>query len=164
RAERLWSREKADEIEAKCANKTGEITEEKKSATQASPLLYDLTTLQREANGRFSLSARRTLQIAQALYEQHKVLTYPRTDSRYLPEDNLGQVRKVMSSFNDRTMDTHAEEALRNEWIKPTKRAFNNANVSDHHAIIHTGPSPAHLDDVERRSLDIVGRRTIPAF
>src|SRR5947207_2254370 len=133
RAERLWSREKAAAIEAKCANKTGEITEEKKSATQASPLLYDLTTLQREANGRFSLSARRTLQIAQALYEKHKVLTYPRTDSRYLPEDNLGQVRKVMSSFDDRTLATHAEKALRNEWIKPTKRVFNNAKVSDHH-------------------------------
>src|SRR5205823_12404378 len=124
RTERYWSSEKADEIEAKCANKTGEITEEKKSATQASPLLYDLTTLQREANGRFSLSARRTLQIAQALYEKHKVLTYPRTDSRYLPEDNLGQVRNVMSSFTDQPLATHAEKALRNEWIKPTKRVF----------------------------------------
>src|SRR5438552_1808971 len=164
RAERLWSREKADEIEAKCANKTGEITEEKKSATQASPLLYDLTTLQREANGRFSLSARRTLQIAQALYEKHKVLTYPRTDSRYLPEDNLGQVRKVMSSFNDQALATYAEKALRNEWIKPTKRVFNNAKVSDHHAIIPTGTSPAHLDDFERKIFDMVARRTIAVF
>src|SRR5213595_717209 len=164
RAERLWSREKAAAIEAKCANKTGEITEEKKSATQASPLLYDLTTLQREANGRFSLSARRTLQIAQALYEKHKVLTYPRTDSRYLPEDNLGQVRKVMSSFNDQALATYAEKALRNEWIKPTKRVFNNAKVSDHHAIIPTGTSPAHLDDFERKIFDMVARRTIAVF
>ena len=164
RAERLWSREKAAGIEAKCANKTGEITEEKKSATQASPLLYDLTTLQREANGRFSLSARRTLQIAQALYEKHKVLTYPRTDSRYLPEDNLGQVRKVMSSFNDQALATYAEKALRNEWIKPTKRVFNNAKVSDHHAIIPTGTSPAHLDDFERKIFDMVARRTIAVF
>src|SRR5882724_11519108 len=164
RAERLWSREKAAAIEAKCANKTGEITEEKKSATQASPLLYDLTTLQREANGRFSLSARRTLQIAQALYEKHKVLTYPRTDSRYLPEDNLGQVRKVMSSFDDQTLATHAEKALRNGWIKPTKRVFNNAKVSDHHAIIPTGASPARLDDFERKIFDMVARRTIAVF
>src|SRR6184192_1840848 len=164
RAERLWSREKAAAIEAKCANKTGEITEEKKSATQASPLLYDLTTLQREANGRFSLSARRTLQIAQALYEKHKVLSYPRTDSRYLPEDNLGQVRKVMSSFTDQALATHAEKALRNEWIKPTKRVFNNAKVSDHHAIIPTGTSPAHLDDFERKIFDMVARRTIAVF
>src|SRR5213595_1192928 len=164
RTERLWSREKAAAIEAKCAEKTGEITEEKKSATQASPLLYDLTTLQREANGRFSLSARRTLQIAQALYEKHKVLTYPRTDSRYLPEDNLGQVRKVMSSFNDQALATYAEKALRNEWIKPTKRVFNNAKVSDHHAIIPTGTSPAHLDDFERKIFDMVARRTIAVF
>src|SRR6266487_158531 len=164
RAERLWSREKATEIEAKCADKTGEITEEKKSATQASPLLYDLTTLQREANGRFSLSARRTLQIAQALYEKHKVLTYPRTDSRYLPEDNLGQVRKVMSSFDDQMLATHAEKALRNGWIKPTKRVFNNAKVSDHHAIIPTGTSPAHLDNLERKVFDMVARRSIAVF
>jgi DNA topoisomerase III len=164
RAERLWSRDKAEAIEAKCIGKTGEITDEKKSATQASPLLYDLTTLQREANGRFGLSARRTLQIAQALYEKHKVLTYPRTDSRYLPEDNLGQVRKVMSSFDDRTLATHAEKALRNEWIKPTKRVFNNAKVSDHHAIIPTGASPARLDDFERKIFDMVARRTIAVF
>src|SRR6266404_5594670 len=164
RAERLWSREKAAAIEAKCVGKTGEITDDRKSATQASPLLYDLTTLQREANGRFGLSARRTLQIAQALYEKHKVLTYPRTDSRYLPEDNLGQVRKVMSSFHDQTLATYAEKALRNEWIKPTKRVFNNAKVSDHHAIIPTGASAAHLDDFERKIFDMVARRTIAVF
>jgi DNA topoisomerase-3 len=164
RAERLWSRAKADAIEAKCTGKTGGITDEKKSTTQASPLLYDLTTLQREANGRFGLSARRTLQIAQALYEKHKVLTYPRTDSRHLPEDNLGQVRKVMSSFDDQTLATHAEKALRNEWIKPTKRVFNNAKVSDHHAIIPTGTSSAHLDDFERKIFDMVARRTIAVF
>src|SRR5213592_1469717 len=164
RAERIWSREKAAEVEAKCAGKTGIITEEKKPTTQASPLLYDLTTLQREANNRFGLHARRTLQIAQALYEKHKVLTYPRTDSRYLPEDNLGQVRKVMSSFNDQALATYAEKALRNEWIKPTKRVFNNAKVSDHHAIIPTGTSPAHLDDFERKIFDMVARRTIAVF
>src|SRR6266487_1628064 len=96
RAERIWSSERATEIERNCAGKIGEIAEEKKPTTQISPLLYDLTTLQREMNSRFGLSARRTLQLAQALYEKHKVLTYPRTDSRYLPEDNLGQVRKVM--------------------------------------------------------------------
>src|SRR6266403_639937 len=164
RAERLWSREKAAAIEAKCVGKTGEITDDRKSATQASPLLYDLTTLQREANGRFGLSARRTLQIAQALYEKHKVLTYPRTDSRYLPEDNLGQVRKVMSSFHDQTLATYAEKALRNAWLKPTKRVFNNAKVSDNHAIIPTGASPAHLDEFERKIFDMVARRTIAVF
>src|SRR6266404_5619879 len=164
RAERIWAREQAEEIGKKCDGKIGDITEEKKPTTQASPLLYDLTTLQREANSRFGLSARRTLQLAQALYERHKVLTYPRTDSRYLPEDNLSQVRKIMSSFEDPTLTRHAEKALRNEWIKPSKRVFNNAKVSDHHAIIPTGASHAHLDDFERRIFDMVARRTIAVF
>ena len=164
RAERIWSREQATEIERKCVGEIGEITEEKKPTTQVSPLLYDLTALQREANSRFGLSARRTLQLAQALYERHKVLTYPRTDSRYLPEDNLGQVRKVMSSFDDPSLTSHAQKALRNEWVKPTKRVFNNAKVSDHHAIIPTGTSPAHLDEFERKIFDMVARRTVAVF
>jgi DNA topoisomerase-3 len=164
RAERIWERAKAAEIEKKCTGKTGIITEEKKPTTQASPLLYDLTTLQREANSRFGLSARRTLQLAQALYERHKVLTYPRTDSRYLPEDNLAQVRKVLSSFEDSTLATHAEKALRSDWVKPIKRVFNNAKVSDHHAIIPTGASAGHLDEFEKRIFDMVSRRTIAVF
>ena len=164
RAERIWGRGQAAAIAAKCAGKSGEITEEKKPTTQASPLLYDLTTLQREANSRFGLSARRTLQLAQFLYEKHKVLTYPRTDSRYLPEDNLAQVRNVMSSFDDPTLAPHAEKALRNEWVKPIKRVFNNAKVSDHHAIIPTGTSPTHLDEFERKIFDMVARRTIAVF
>ena len=164
RAERIWTRERATAIEKKCTGKTGEITEEKKPTTQASPLLYDLTTLQREANNRFGLHARRTLQIAQALYEKHKVLTYPRTDSRYLPEDNLAQVRKVMGGFDDPSLATHAKKALRNEWVKPTKRVFNNAKVSDHHAIIPTGASPARLDEFERKIFEMVARRTIAVF
>ncbi|TMP90065.1 MAG: DNA topoisomerase III [Verrucomicrobia bacterium] len=164
RAERIWGRERAAEIEQKCTGKTGVVTEEKKPSTQLSPLLYDLTTLQREANNRFGLHARRTLQLAQALYEKHKVLTYPRTDSRYLPEDNLAQVRKVMSTFNDPTLARHAKKALNNDWVKPTKRVFNNAKVSDHHAIIPTGASPARLDEFERKIYDMVARRTIAVF
>ena len=89
KAERIWEKAQADAIEAKCKGKPGIIEEEKKAASQISPQLYDLTTLQREANGRFGFPARMTLQIAQALYERHKALTYPRTDSRYLPEDHL---------------------------------------------------------------------------
>jgi DNA topoisomerase-3 len=164
RAERIWDREQAAAIEAKCKGKIGIVTEEKKASSQLSPLLYDLTTLQREANNRFGLPARRTLQLAQALYEKHKVLTYPRTDSRYLPEDNLAQVRKVMSTFGDPTLARHAKKALSNDWVKPTKRVFNNAKVSDHHAIIPTGASPAHLDEFERKIFDMVARRTIAVF
>jgi DNA topoisomerase III len=164
RAERIWDREQAAAIEAKCKGKIGIVAEEKKASSQLSPLLYDLTTLQREANNRFGLPARRTLQLAQALYEKHKVLTYPRTDSRYLPEDNLAQVRKVMSTFGDPTLARHAKKALSNDWVKPAKRVFNNAKVSDHHAIIPTGASPAHLDEFELKIFDMVARRTIAVF
>ena len=109
RAERLWEEARAQAIAAKCAGKPGEVTEEAKPTTQGAPLLYDLTTLQREANGRFGFSARTTLSLAQSLYEKHKVLTYPRTDSRALPEDYLahgqgddggaGRGRRLMARF-----------------------------------------------------------------
>ena len=86
-AYRLWEQAQAEAIVARCTGKTGVVEEESRPSTQLSPLLFDLTSLQREANGRFGFSARTTLQLAQALYERHKVLTYPRTDSRALPED-----------------------------------------------------------------------------
>jgi DNA topoisomerase-3 len=141
------------------------IEEEKKPTTQASPLLYDLTTLQREANSRFGLSARRTLQLAQALYEKHKVLTYPRTDSRYLPEDNLGEVKARFTKFEDPSLATHAQKALAQGWVNAkTKRVFNDAKVSDHHAIVPTGVSPKNLDDFELKIYDMVARRFIAVF
>jgi len=164
KAERIWDRAKADAIKAKCEGKTGTVSEERKPTTQAAPLLYDLTTLQREANGRFGFSAKRTLQIAQALYERHKVLTYPRTDSRYLPEDNLPVVKKVLGGMDDPSLATHARKALDSGWVKPTPRIFNNAKVSDHHAIIPTGASPANLDEYEMRLYDLVARRFIAVF
>ncbi len=164
RAERIWDLEKADAIQAKCAGQPGTVEEEKKPASQAAPLLYDLTTLQREANGRFSFSARRTLQIAQALYEKHKVLTYPRTDSRYLPEDYVANTKAAFTKFDDPSLATHAQKALAQGWVKPNKRIFNDAKVSDHHAIIPTGVAPKGLDDYEQKLYDLVARRFIAAF
>src|SRR5215813_14002519 len=96
KAERLWDRGRAEAIREKCLGKQGVVTEESKPTTQVAPLLYDLTTLQREANNRFGFSASGTLKLAQTLYERHKVLTYPRTDSRALPEDYPGTVRKTL--------------------------------------------------------------------
>lgn len=164
RAERIWDRAKADEIKAKCEGKTGTVHEERKPTTQASPLLYDLTTLQREANGRFGFSAKRTLQLAQALYERHKVLTYPRTDSRHLPQDNLPVVKKVLSGMDDPSLTPHARKALDKGWVTATPRVFNNAKVSDHHAIIPTGASPDKLDEYEMKLYDLVARRFIAVF
>ena len=164
RSERIWEKQQAESIAAKCAGKQGVIEEEKKPSTQVSPLLYDLTTLQREANSRFSLSARRTLQIAQALYEKHKVLTYPRTDSRYLPEDYLGTAKAVLTKFENPELGAHARKALAQGWVRPNKRIFNNAKVTDHHAIIPTGVSTKNLDEVETKIFDMVARRFIAVF
>jgi DNA topoisomerase-3 len=164
KAERIWEKAKAEAIKAKCEGKPGTIEEERKPTSQISPQLYDLTTLQREANSRFGFPARMTLQIAQALYEKHKVLTYPRTDSRYLPEDHLATAKRVMTSFEDVSLSTHAEKALREGWVKPNKRIFNNAKVSDHFAIVPTGAAAKGLDEKEHKIFDMVARRFIAVF
>jgi DNA topoisomerase III len=164
KAERIWDRAKAEGISAKVLGKEGDITQEKKATTQAPPLLYDLTSLQREANSRFGFSAKRTLQIAQQLYERHKVITYPRTDSRYLPEDYLGTAGHVLSSLVDPTIAPHARKVLESGWLKPTKRIFNNAKITDHNAIIPTDQVPRNLDEAQTRVFDMVARRFVAVF
>ena len=164
KAERLWDRETASALEAKCRGKNGVVTEEKKPTSQVSPLLYDLTTLQKEANGRLGLSAKRTLQIAQRLYEHHKVLTYPRTDSRALPEDYVDTVKQVLRNLQSSHLGTFASKILQEGWVKPTKRVFNNAKVSDHFAITPTLESPEKLDDIERKVYDMVAKRFLSVF
>ncbi len=164
KAERLWTEAEARALEQKCSGKPGVVTEEKKPATQLSPLLYDLTTLQREANGRLGLSAKRTLQIAQALYERHKVLTYPRTDSRALPEDYVETTKETLKKLKSSHLGTFATKILSEGWVKPNKRIFNNAKISDHHAIIPTLESPEKLDDIERKVYDLVAKRFLSIF
>ena len=159
RAERIWDRTQADEIKSRCLGKSGVATEERKPTTQVPPLLYDLTSLQREANGR-GFSAKRTLQIAQQLYERFKVITYPRTDSRYLPEDYLATVKATMSKIEN----PHARKALENSWVKQSKRIFNNAKISDHFDIIPTGTAPHGLDEVQQKVYDMIVRRFISVF
>ncbi len=164
RAERIWDQAKADAIKAKCDGQPGTVEEDKKPTSQVAPQLYDLTTLQREANGRHGFPAKMTLQIAQALYEKHKALTYPRTDSRYLPEDHIATAKSVMGSFEDRSLSVHAEKALRQGYIHPNKRIFNNAKVSDHFAIVPTGTVPRGLSETEQKIYDLVARRFIAVF
>ncbi|HYT56359.1 MAG TPA: DNA topoisomerase 3 [Verrucomicrobiae bacterium] len=160
-APRLWHHEIAEAIQRKCSGKQGVVElEEKKPTTQVAPQLYDLTALQREANSRFGFSAKRTLQIAQALYERHKVITYPRTDSRALPEDYLPTVRSTLGKIDN----PFARKVLDNNWVKPNKRIFNNAKVSDHFAIIPTGTVPRSLDTNERAVFDMVTKRFVAVF
>jgi DNA topoisomerase-3 len=160
-AVRLWHREIAEAIQRKCTGKEGVIElEEKKPSTQIAPQLYDLTSLQREANSRFGFSAKRTLQIAQALYERHKAITYPRTDSRALPEDYMPTVKSTLGKLEN----PFARRVLDNNWVKPNKRIFNDAKVGDHFAIIPTGSAPRSLDNNERAIFEMVTKRFVSVF
>ncbi|MBU6303089.1 MAG: DNA topoisomerase III [Verrucomicrobia bacterium] len=169
RAERIWDRTLAEAIVARCRGKQGEVEEKKKPRKESAPLLYDLTSLQREANGRFGFSAKRTLELAQRLYEKHKVLTYPRTDSRFLPEDYVTVAAETMKKLSGGAAALgdnakHAAKALANGWIRPNKRTFDNTKVSDHFAIIPTGELPGKLEDVEFKLYQMVLQRFIAVF
>src|SRR2546430_930651 len=147
KAERVWDAQRAEAIRAKCVNQPGVVTEESKPTTQLSPLLFDLTSLQREANGRFGFSAKNTLGLAQALYERHKVLTYPRTDAKALPEDYIETVKKTLGMLGQTQYGQFADKILHEDWVKPNKRIFNNAKASDHFAIIPTSLEAKHLSE-----------------
>jgi DNA topoisomerase III len=171
RADRLWTAAEAQAIAEACKGQPAVVTEEAKPTTQSSPLLYDLTTLQREANSRFGFSAKTTLSIAQALYEKHKVLTYPRTDSRALPEDYLGTVKQTFTMLAEedlpgplRELAAHARKGLKDGYVKPIKRVFDNAKVSDHFAIIPTLMAPKSLTEIELKLYDMVVKRFLAVF
>ena len=176
RADRLWDESRALALQNKCADQDGDVSEESKASTQLSPLLFDLTSLQREANGRFGFSAKATLGLAQALYEKHKILTYPRTDSRALPEDYRQTVLSTLSMLtgegvgkghDEQTLARYAPFAARilaSNWVVPNKRIFNNAKVSDHFAIIPTLQAPKHLSEPEMKLYDMVVKRFLAVF
>ena len=164
KAERLWDQKKAETIRVKCQDKAGIVTEESKPTTEVCPLLYDLTSLQRDANGRFGFSAKSTLGLAQALYEKHKALTYPRTDARALPEDYIDTVKDALSSLESTRYGVFAKQILKAGWVKPNKRIFNNAKISDHFAIIPTSLEPKNLSDAEAKLYDLVTKRFLAVF
>ena len=167
KADRLWTQREAQAIADAVRGQQATVTEESKPTTQASPLLFDLTSLQREANGKFGFSAKTTLSIAQSLYERHKALTYPRTDSRALPEDYVPVVKQTFEMLADsgmRHLAPHAATAIKGNYVKPTKRVFDNAKVSDHFAIIPTLQAPSGLSDAEQKVYDLVVRRFMAVF
>ncbi|MBG6076745.1 DNA topoisomerase III [Polaromonas sp. CG_9.11] len=167
KADRLWTEREAKAIADAVRGQTATVTEESRPTTQAAGLLFDLTSLQREANGKFGFSAKTTLSIAQSLYERHKALTYPRTDSRALPEDYVPVVKQTfeMLAHSDmRHLAPHAATALKGNYVKPTKRIFDNAKVSDHFAIIPTLQAPSGLSDAEQKLYDLVVRRFMAVF
>jgi DNA topoisomerase-3 len=165
KAERIWDQTAAEALREKCLGRPGIVTEESKPTTSLSPLLYDLTCLQRDANSRFGFSAKNTLGLAQALYEKHKVLTYPRTDSRALPEDYIGTVKTTLAMLEGVTgYSAYADQILKSGWVHPNKRIFNNAKISDHFAIIPTSLAPKHLSEPEQKLYDLVTKRFLAIF
>jgi DNA topoisomerase-3 len=164
KADRIWDPQKAQEIARHCLNKRADVKDSSKETSQVAPQLYDLTSLQREANSRFGFSAKNTLTIAQALYERHKALTYPRTDSRHLPEDYKKTVSSVVSTQKSWQYGQYAQIILDKKYIRTDKRVFNNAKISDHHAIIPTNKIPAALSDAEMKIYRMVVQRFLAIF
>jgi len=164
RADRIWDPDQAKDIVKRCTQKPAAVTDTSKETSQAAPQLYDLTSLQREANSRFGFSAKNTLSIAQALYERHKLLTYPRTDSRYLPEDYIKTATSIVISQKKWHYHQYAQCVLDKKYIHPNKRIFNNAKVSDHHAIIPTNKVPQELNESELKIYRMVVQRFLAVF
>ena len=167
KADRLWSAKDAQKIADAVRGQPASVTEESKPTSQASPALFDLTSLQREANGKFGYSAKTTLSIAQSLYERHKALTYPRTDSRALPEDYVPVVKdtfEMLSKSGMKHLAPFAAQAVKGNYVKPSKRIFDNSKVSDHFAIIPTLQAHTGLSEAEQKVYDLVVRRFMAVF
>lgn len=161
---RFADRAQAQQVVQRCEGKVvDEITETTTRQRRNAPLPFDLTTLQRVANVRFGYPAAKTLDIAQALYEKHKVTTYPRTDSSHLPSDYPPKVQAIMKALPAR-FQAFGQEVLNEGWAKAGHPVFNDAKISDHFAIIPTGNVPANLSEHEEAIYNLVVRRFIAAF
>ena len=161
---RANSRELADKVKAEVSRQEAEVTQsEAEVKRMPPPQLFDLTTLQREANKRYGYSADKTLKIAQSLYEKHKLLTYPRTDSRYLPDDMRPKIKKALAKLPEPYAAFVSAPEMNPEMH--TKRFYDNAKISDHHAIVPTEklPNLSSLAADERNIYDMVVRRLIAA-
>ncbi|MGH0030230.1 MAG: DNA topoisomerase, partial [Myxococcota bacterium] len=171
--DRIFDADRAAAIVAAAANQAATADETRKPSRESAPPLFDLTSLQREANRRFSWSARRTLSAAQRCYERHKILTYPRTDSRCLPEDYRATVDEALDNFagaGDRADEGFADFAraathLKGAGLENEKKIFDDSGISDHFAIVPTGTFPAEpLTGDDKRLYDLVVRRFLGAF
>jgi len=164
---RIGSEAEAVAIVQACEGKQGKITKlEKKKQKERAPMLYDLTTLQREANTRYGFSARRTLSAAQRLYEEHKALTYPRTNSRYLTTDMIGEIKPIAELVGGQADYRRAAEYVTGLEELPLARVVNNAKVTDHHAIIPTRSehNVEKMGSDDKRIYDMAVRRFLAVF
>jgi DNA topoisomerase-3 len=168
RGARVARAEEADAIVAACRDQLGAITKlEKSERKERPPLLYDLTSLQSDASSRYGFTARRTLAAAQRLYEEHTALTYPRTNSRYLPGDMIQEIRPIARVVGERSEFAQASRYVTGLDVLPLARVVNDSKVTDHHAIIPTNAERHPVDkmsDDDRRIYDLVARRFLAAF
>jgi DNA topoisomerase III len=165
---RLKTAAEAQAVVAECEGQTGAITKlEKTVRKERAPLLYDLTSLQREANSRYHFTARRTLAAAQRLYEEHKALTYPRTSSRYLTQDMVPEIKSIAALVGERSEYAEASRYVLGLDLLPLGRVVDDAKVSDHHAIIPTRAESHPVDKMaedDLRIYDMVVRRFLAVF
>jgi DNA topoisomerase III len=164
---RMKTAAEAEAIVAAVQGQPGEITKlETTTKKERAPLLYDLTSLQREANTRYGFSARRTLAAAQRLYEEHKALTYPRTNSRFLPNDMVGELKPTAAIVGRQREYARAAEYVTGLDVLPLGRVVNDAKVTDHHAIIPTNAQHPvdKMSDDDKRVYDMVVRRFLAVF
>lgn len=164
--DRLTSREAADAIAAKVDGKDGRIAEYKVTEQKEYPYkLYDLTLLQREANGKLGFSAKKTLDLAQALYEKHKVISYPRTNSNYVTEENIPFMHKALSMLQNGTPYAElAQGADRSRVHAGNKAVCNPSKVEDHHAILPTPKRASGLSPDEQKIYNMIVRRFLSHY
>jgi DNA topoisomerase III len=164
---RLGSEAEALAVVGACEGRTGTITKlETKEQRERAPMLYDLTTLQREANNRYGFSAKRTLAAAQRLYEEHKALTYPRTSSRYLTTDMVEEIKPIAGLVGEQAEYRKAADYVVGLDVLPLARVVDDEKVSDHHAIIPTrSEHPVEkMSSDDRRVYDMAVRRFLAVF
>lgn len=163
--DRLTDGDKAEALRAKVHGKPARIASYEVKETKEFPQkLYDLTLLQREANGKYSFSAKKTLDTAQALYEKHKVITYPRTNSNYVNEQNIPEMHRALSSLQGTAYDALVQGANRSLVHKGNKFVCNPAKVEDHHAILPTAKRASGLTPDEQKLYDLIVRRFLSQF
>ncbi|MBN6189239.1 DNA topoisomerase 3 [Aneurinibacillus sp. BA2021] len=164
---RIFAKETAQELERKTEGQKGKVVHVKKSEkTEPHPLAYDLTELQRDANKRYNFSAKHTSNVLQKLYEQHKLVTYPRTDSRYLTSDMIPTLKSRLDSIEVGPYAPLVRPLLKLASLPVTKRIVDDSKVTDHHAIIPT-EEPVRLGELtndERKLYDLIVRRFIALF
>ncbi|WP_238739634.1 DNA topoisomerase [Pseudomonas putida] len=162
---RIMDRAKADALISKCSGVApSSVVDEVKPAQTGPGKLYDLTSLQREANRKLGFSAAYTLEIAQKLYLELSLTTYPRTDSAYLPDDAINDTKKVMGMFAGTPYADHAQRVLDEGWVRPNKKIFDSTKVSDHFAIIPTGKRAGDLEPDVQKIYDMIVKRFIAVF